>query len=390
VGRRDTILVVALVAILIALAALAGAQGGEGGDEGDPRASTYIRSPGGLAALYWTFQELRMPVARRTDPLIDADSIRGTLAIVGALETPTGAEMGEVAEHLRRGGTLLFVSAAYDFGGAPYDTLGLRPVWLDGVSPWEEEGGRTAVTTRPHRWTQGVRSVQGFRRAFSDTSAVLRRPGTETLLAVDGKPVAITFPVGEGRVIAISDPRPLTNARLRRSGAALLVVRAVAEAGDTLFFDEYHQGFSGEGSLRGGTLSMIRRFVTGAVAVQLLVVVALLMWAGARRFGAPLLPPPARRRSPLEHVEALAGAYRQAGARRTVRRLLMAGMARRLGRRTPPDERAAAEMLERMARQSPVGGEAAAEVVREFKRGESGDLVALTRGVDRLLDEVRR
>lgn len=388
-GRRDTALVVVLVLILVALAALAGARGGGGDQDGDPRASTYIRSPGGLAALYWTFQELRLPVARRTDPLTQSDSIRGTLAIVGAPDTPTDTEMGEVNEHLRRGGTLLFVSSAYDFGGAPYDSLGLRPVWLDGVSPWGEES-RTAVPTRPHRWTEGVRSVRGFRRAFSDTSAVLRRPGTETLLAVDGKPVAVTFPVGRGRVIALSDPRPLTNGRLRESGAARLVVRAVAEAGDTLFFDEYHQGFTGNGSLQRGTLSMIRRFVSGALAVQLLIVAALLMLVGARRFGAPHPPPPARRRSPLEHVEALAGAYRQAGARRTVRRLLMAGMARRLGRRVPPDERTAAEMLERMAKQSPVGGEAAAGLVREFKRGESGDLVALTRGVDRLLDEVRR
>jgi hypothetical protein len=47
-------------------------------------------------------------------------------------------------------------------------------------------------------------------------------------------------------------------------------------------------------------------------------------------------------------------------------------------------------MLDRMARQSPVGRDAAAELEQEWKRGHSGDLVALTRGVDRLLDEVRR
>jgi hypothetical protein len=47
-------------------------------------------------------------------------------------------------------------------------------------------------------------------------------------------------------------------------------------------------------------------------------------------------------------------------------------------------------MLERLAKQSPVGRDAAAELEKEWKRGQSGDLVALTRGVDRLLDEVRR
>lgn len=387
-GRRDTILVVLLVVILIALAALVGGRSG-GGEEGDPRSSTYLRSQGGLAALYWTLQELDLPVARRTDPFPDADSLRGTLAMVAPMEDPSPQEMGAVAEHLRGGGTLLFVAGAYDYGGAAYDTLGLDPTWITGVAPWGSDD-RVAAPARPHRWTQGVRSVAGFRRAFADTSAALRRPGAETLLAVDGHPVAVTFPMGGGRVIALADARPLTNARLRESGAALPVIRALAEAGDTVFFDEYHQGFSGRGNLAGGTWSMVRRFVSGPVAAQLLAAVALLLWVGGRRFGAPLLPPPARRRSPLEHVEALAGAYRQAGARRTVRRLLLAGMARRLGRRAPPDERAAGEMLERMARQSPVGRDAAAQLQGEWKRGESGDLVALTRGVDRLLDEVRR
>jgi hypothetical protein len=388
VGRRDTVLVVLLICILVALSAVAGRQSARD-DSRDPRASTFVRSEGGLAALYWTLQELEIPVDRRTDPILDADSLRGALAIIAPMEHPSEEEMSAVQEYVSRGGTLLFVSAAYDFGGAAYDTLGLRPVWIEGVSPWSSEG-RTATPARPHRWTAGIEGVKGFRRAFSDTSAILRQPGAETLLLVDSLPVAVTWPLGKGRVIALADARPLTNGRLKESGMALLAARAVAEAGDTLFFDEFHQGFTGQGSLLGGTLSMIRRFVSGPAAVQLLVAAALLLWVGAWRFGAPLQPAPARRRSPLEHVEALAGAYRQAGARRTARRLLLAGMARRLGRRAPPDERAAGEMLDRMARQSPVGREAAAELEGEWKRGQSGDLVALTRGVDRLLDEVRR
>lgn len=387
-GRRDTLLLAALLVILVLLSALAGSQRAAD-DSGDPRASTWIRAEGGLAALYWTLQELRIPVARRTDPLLHADSLRGALAVVAPWSPLSEEDAGAVAEHVRRGGTLLFVSGAYDFGGAAYDTLGLRPVWLSGVSPLRGDD-RAAAPPAPHRWTAG--RVEGFRRAFADTSAALRRPGAQTLLAVDGLPVAVTWPLGRGRVIALADARPLTNLRLRESGAAVLVARAVAEAaaGDTLWFDEYHQGFTGEGSLVGGTGMMVRRFVSGPVAVQLLLAAALALWAYGRRFGAPLPPPPARRRSPLEHVEALAGAYRQAGARRTVRRLLLAGMARRLGRRAPPDERAAGEMLDRMARQSPVGREAAEALEREWKRGEPGDLVALTRGVDRLLDEVRR
>lgn len=386
-GRRDTWLVVLLLAIVVLLSALAGREAA-GDDSGDPRASTFVRAEGGLAALYWTLQELEIPVERRTDPLLHADSLRGTLAVVAPLHALSAEEASIVVEHVRRGGTLLFVAGGYDYGGPMYDTLGLRPVLLPGVRPLLGED--RAASPRPHRWTAGVERVDGFRRGFGAKSAALERSSAETLLAVDSIPVALTWPLGRGRVIAMADARPLTNGRLKASGAALLLARALAAAGDTVFFDEYHQGFSGDGSLLGGTWTMVRRFASGPMAMQLLAAAALLLSAGGRRFGAPLQPPPARRRSPLEHVEALAGAYRQAGARRTARRLLLAGMARRLGRRAPPDERAAGEMLERIARQSPVGRQAAAELEREWKRGESGDLVALTRGVDRLLDEVRR
>ncbi|HEX5870226.1 MAG TPA: DUF4350 domain-containing protein [Longimicrobium sp.] len=386
-ARRDTVLVVLLLLIIVALSALAGREAARD-DDGDPRASTFVRGEGGLAALYWTLEELKMPTARRTEPMLNADSLRGTLAIVAPMDPLSEDETAVVLEHVQGGGTLLFVPTGYEYGGAMYDSLGLRPVLLPGVNPLMGDD-RTAAG-RPHRWTAGVSGVHGFRRGFRTSSGALRRKGVATLRAVDSIPVAATWPLGRGRVIAIADVHPLANGRLKESGAALVLVRAFAEARDTVFFDEYHQGFTGDGSLLGGTMMMIRRFVSGPVAVQLLIAAVLLLWAGARRFGAPLQPPPARRRSPLEHVEALAGAYRQAGARRTVRRLLLAGMARRLGRRAPPDERAGGEMLERMAKQTPVGREAAAELEREWKRGQTGDLVALTRGVDRLLDEVRR
>lgn len=389
-GRRDTILVAVLVVIIIALSALAGRKGADD-DSTDPRASTFVRSEGGLAALYWTLQELEIPVARRTDPLLDADSLRGTLAIVSPLQALSEKEVSIVLEHVHRGGTLLFAATGYEYGGPAYDSLGLRPILLPGVNPFL--GQDRAASPASHPWTASAPRVQGFRRGFESSSPALDRRGVQTVLAVDTFPVAITWPLGEGRVIALADARPLVNGRLKESGAALPIARALAESvmdGDTVFFDEYHQGFSGDGNLLGGTMRMVRRFASGSMALQLLAAAALLLWVTARRFGTPHPPPPARRRSPLEHVEALAGAYRQAGARHTVRRLLLAGMARRLGRRAPPDERAAGEMLERMARHTPVGREVAGELEREWKRGESGDLVALTRGVDRLIDEVRR
>jgi hypothetical protein len=193
-------------------------------------------------------------------------------------------------------------------------------------------------------------------------------------------------------VVAWSDPRPLTNDELRRSGAAHLFARSTVElAGGprTVHFDEYHHGYRGGGSAVAGTLRFLRDRPWGHVAVQWMVVgLGLLLLAG-RRFGAPVAPQPARRRSPLEHVEALAGAYRQGGARRTARRLLLAGLARRMGRRTPPEGTGEREALEKLTSFAGAGP-AAAALLDEWKKGDAADLVALSRDVDRLLEEARR
>ena len=390
-GRRDTLLVLLLVAVILVLAAVTGATSERDGS-GDPRASTFVRGSEGSAALFWTLQELRLPVARSTRALLTADSVRGAVALVAPTSHPTPEVMGLLARHVREGGTLVFVAGTYEAGGAAYDTLGLAPHWLRGLSPVDDDGREARAL--PHPWTAGVQRVAGFRRAFSDSSRAVLDGGAQTLLEVDGHPAALTWRMGKGRVIAFSDARPLSNGRLRRSGAAAVFARAAAEAarGDTLHFDEWHHGFrSGPRvNMVGAIARHAGRVIPAGVWLQLLLALALLLWVAGRRFGAPLLPAPARRRSPLEHVEALAGAYRQAGARRTARRLLMAGLARRLGRRAPADEAAAGEMLERMARQSPVGRAAAAELEKDWKRGADADLVPLARAVDRYLDEVRR
>lgn len=383
-------MLVGLVLVLLILSTLVGTQAPDSRE--DPRASTFLTSTGGLQALYWTLQELKVPVARRTAPLADAggtDSLPRALAIISPAEQPTPAEMHALAEHVRGGGTLVFAASPWPVEGPAYDTLGLAVSRLSGA---EEFGEGVAAAARPHPWTAGTSTVNGFRRGFDDSSRVVRERRATVLLAAGGKPVAIVYEMGGGRVVAFADARPLTNERLRASGAAPLFARAAAElaGGGPLTFDEYHHGFQGDGSVWKALRRFLGEHPAGHASLQLSAVLLLLMLAAGRRFGAPLPPPPARRRSPLEHVEALAGAYRQAGAKRTARRLLVAGMARRLGKRAPADEAGAAELLGRMATASPVGRQAAAALQTEWKRGTGAELVSVARRVDDLLDEVKR
>ena len=382
-SRRDVVVLTLLVGLILLLAVLVGDRRREQGT--DPRPSTYVSSPLGAAVLWEVMEELKLPVKRRIEPFVDAGPIQGPIAMLAPTQPPSPAEVHELAEWVRGGGTLIYAARRSD---PTVDSLGLRLRTLASDSGFAEltTPGRTA-TVAATPLTEGVNVVDGFRRGFEPASVVLNKA---TVLASAGTvPVVVDYRLGKGRVIAWSDGFPLVNRSLKRSRAAILFARTAADAADggAVWFDEYHHGFGGgEGTLTGLT-RFLAKHAAGHAALQVAVALLGLLLLFGRRFGAPLPPPPARRRSPLEHVDALAGAYRQAGARQTARRLLMAGLARRLGRRVPHQAAAEGELLERLAAH-PTAGDAARELQDEWNKGTNADLVALSQRVDRYLEEV--
>ena len=381
-SRRETFVLVALVGLIVLLALLVGSRRRVAGN--DPRPSTFVAAPLGASALREVLRELKLPLDRRLEPFADAGPLRGPLAVLAPSAPPSPGEVHALAEWVRGGGTLIYAARRRD---PTVDTLRLELRTLARDTGYAEllYAGR-AASVAPGRLTEGVGVVDGFRRGFEPASAALNHA---TVLASAGSvPVVLDFRLGKGRVIAWSDAYPLVNGTLKRSRGAILFARTAADAaqGGTLWFDEYHHGFSSG----GGTLSGAARFLVekgaGHAALQVTVALLGLLLLFGRRFGAPLPPPPARRRSPLEHVEALAGAYRQAHAAATARRLLMAGLARRLGRRVPHEVKAEGELLQRLAAH-PTAGDAARALEAEWKKGAGADLVALSRDVDRYLEE---
>lgn len=400
-SRRDTVLLVVLIVVVLALALLT-SRADQGGGGADPRPSTFVSSPAGARALREVLRELKIPTARRMRPFESPDSIQGPLVVLYPMMDPSPAEAHALATWVRRGGTLIYVVRPFadlsDSLGVDVTPLAYRPraglprcrtascrirraLNNDGATATAEAGPLTA----------GVGVVDGFRVGFEAGSKALEKA---TVLATAGNdPVVIDYRFGKGRVIAWSDALPLVNARLKTSRAAILFARTAADAaqGRTLWFDEYHHGFKAGGG-DGVTASVTRWLVherPGHAVLQVLVALIGAVLLIGRRFGRPLPPPPARRRSPLEHVEALAGAYEKAGARDTARRLVMAGLARRLGRRAPSTGAAEEEMLARLAAH-PTAGEAARAVQREWRKGRAGNLPVLAREVDHYLDEVSR
>lgn len=385
--RRDTLLLVALVVIVVAMALAVGKH--EPRDDGIvPRPSTYISSKLGSRALYEVLRELDVPVGRRMTAY-DAgdDSLRDALVVLAPSLPASPGEAHALAGWVRRGGTLVYVVRR---GDGVSDTLGLRlrTFAADSIFAEAQMTGVTA-TAGPGLVGEGVGTVDGFRRGFAASSRPLA--GATVVASSRGVPVVIDYRLGKGRVIAWSDPYPLLNARLRTSRAAILFARTATEAsgGRKLWFDEYHHGFQAGGSAAATLGRFLARDPWGHAVLQLAAAAVLLLLLLGRRFGAPLAPAPARRRSPLEHVEALAGAYRQARAHETARRLVLAGLARRLGRRVPPSVKDEGEMIRRLAAH-PTAGAAARALETEWKKGRAADLVALSNDVDRYLDEVNR
>jgi hypothetical protein len=128
-----------------------------------------------------------------------------------------------------------------------------------------------------------------------------------------------------------------------------------------LVFDEYHHGYG----MHPGSLRAVGRYLTGTasghVLVQALAAGLVLLLAVAPRPIVPRDPERVVRRSPLEHADALAHAYAEVGATRSVTAHLVDGVRRRVGRRVAPSADNES-FLRTLASTRPALGEDAARV----------------------------
>lgn len=135
----------------------------------------------------------------------------------------------------------------------------------------------------------------------------------EPLFAVGPHPVAIRRGLGDGFVVAISDPTTVTNRGLGRGGNlefyTALVESHLGEGGKVLF-DDLHAG----GGDDFGVIAYARRSGLTPALLAVLLLGAGYLWRAGSRFGA-VLPPPDRRnpRPSSELVGAIGDLYERAG-----------------------------------------------------------------------------
>lgn len=381
--RRRRRLALFGVLALIALAALLTPEV-IGGRSGDERLTTFSADAQGAKLLYELAQRLGWRVERWTaGPEVPADA-RTVLAILDPA-VPLGAiEAHNVLQRVRAGAALLYVMSASSrlndslhikrslFGGTyqamPAGTADLptasgasdsvrarrfdsdttdsaavdddeseTPAECTGVSPgggglpmWPDQ----VVHLWRFQWTRPrpvgtvifARSVED--RDSRDTS------GIRSAVAAAG------FPLGAGKVILLSDPDFLRNDVLRVCSFGLDIVATrmleYLAAGNPprnrLVFDEYHQGFGTHPGTLRAIVAFLSRVPSGHVLLQAMLGGLVLLLALGPRDLPPHDAERVERRSPLEHVGALAQAYARVGATRTATMRLLRGVRRRVER----------------------------------------------------------
>jgi len=355
--RRIAFAILAAAIVLVALLT----PEDTGGRTGDARLTSRSTESQGAAALFELAGRLGwQPTQRLTDsiPLGDTASVH---LVLDPPIAPSAIETHEILDRVRRGAGLIFV-----LGGGPLaDSLGLGSrvpragsvigaaqlivgssgtlVADDTASCGDRDEGwlSAGLPFWPDRQTH-ILAIrwEGQRPAGARPLAAVR---TVNGFASNELPAVIGFPLDRGRVVVAADPDLLRNDVLRvcRWGADVAAVRMLEYASEgapgggrrqRLVFDEYHQGYGEQPGTVRGIVTYLRRTASGHLVLQWAAAALLLLFA----IGPRLLPPrPAERierRSPLEHVDALARAYRAVGATRTATLRLVHGVRRRVDR----------------------------------------------------------
>jgi hypothetical protein len=325
---------------------------------GDPRLTSESAGPLGARAMYELAQRLGWRATKRIAEPTGAFDPRAIEYLLAPPLPPAATETHALLEHVRQGSALLYVLGP---PGPLDDSLAVREGFgghftLGGAV--DRAAADSADTAQEGCGAHVRRSVfDPLSYVILDTAAVVslawRRPPAPVidtfakawLRPPNGRPrhfagVAMGFRYGRGRIVVASDPIMMRNDALRvcTLGIDVAAVRMLeflsatddgAPSRNHVVFDEFHQGFGPQPGAMRAIWFYLRSTPSGHALAQILGAALVLLLATGPRAIPPRDPEHIERRSPLEHVEALARAYSQVGATRTATVRLVNGIRRR-------------------------------------------------------------
>ncbi|MEO8295457.1 MAG: DUF4350 domain-containing protein [Gemmatimonadota bacterium] len=343
---RARVELIVFLVLLVTLGVLVGSLGARRNrvPSADPRRSTFLSNPAGAKAYADALGILHVRVdrfRRRTAELsaLVTDTSATVLALLDPLNSLDGTQAEDLLNFLDTRGDLLLAgrgaSAAMRCFGYHVDVRG-----PDSTAVFRVHDGRMDFS--PVTWTMDqvlARSADSIVTDTSDMNAgaiaecVVRQPvSVDTILLTSGgRTSALRLHFGSGaRVTLLADGVIFSTGRMKESDAGLVSLPLVVGTYHRAIFDEFEHGFGPEGSLLGAIMKWSTQSPWGWAIWQLAIVGVIALIASAIRFGAPRSVIDRRRRSPLEHVRALATALSAAGGSRVAVDLMVRGLRRRL------------------------------------------------------------
>jgi hypothetical protein len=308
--------------------------------------TTHSTGQFGAQGLYEILGALGWRTSRTNIPFRDGLDSNAVYAILAPPQPLAGAEDSVLVRFVRRGGRLFLVypdsTLTSQFGmWMSFDpsSAGAR----DGVDSLSVAGDSAGVI---HRTTDHIPFLVTQQNMPFSTGSVVRviPPVTDTLAiflwrsgaradSATAPPIMVGRTVGLGKVVLMADPMMLSNDAAREGKPALAMHRAIEwldPPNKRVIFDEYHHGYGlRENKPFDVLVRALTRTAPGHVALQVVAAALILLIAIGVR---PILPHATtgfQRRSPLEHVDALARAYRQIHATRLGAQRLVRGLRRR-------------------------------------------------------------
>ncbi len=344
-SRRLEIALLALLTLAVALAVWAGSRRAGTASSFDFRPSTLLRGPEGSGGLYDVLVRLRIPLARRRAPLFDLAHERrrppAVLVVLDPFMHLEAAELGQVVRFVRAGGTVVAAGS----GGGITRCAGwvaanaARFVASDSFPVQSPAAGLALPAVADYLKPPGVAPEAVGRLRGGDIEETecdrLAPTGRDTLLRLlDGRPAAVRLRyAGGGAVTLVADVGYFRNRTWRATQVPQFVAPLLLPARPgRVVWDEYHQGFGRERSLSGVLAGWLSGTPGGWALLQLGAVMILALAGAGVRFGPARSVIERRRRSPLEHLEALAAGLEGAADVDTAVALMVSGLRRRLGR----------------------------------------------------------
>ncbi len=296
--------------------------------------TTFSARPFGARGVYEVSERLGWKVERRLTAMDTTLDSRAIYLILAPPNPLSATETGALLRAVRSGARALVMPAP----GTPLaDSLGVHRTAMSafGSDVVGEPDSVADRTDAAQAIADAAIDLGRFDFALATDSAM--RWSTSTLVRVERDdeeaPSIMSVRVGRGEVLAISDSYFFRNATARHCDGAVLVVRLLEWLDPAherpLVFDEYHQGFGVHASAARAIVQALVLTAPGRAFLQLVAAGLILLLVFGVRPIAPLKRRSIERRSPLEHVGALARAYQQTEATRAATLRLLRGLRRR-------------------------------------------------------------